>query len=98
MEAIGRLVALIEDMMIDESKRFVALRLKRENLPVAERDDTHEEMQRLKTTLQSLSHFRSSVLEKRYSGIELPAVFTARARAVVRDELRVKEHGGLGTR
>jgi hypothetical protein len=92
MEATGRLVALIEDMMIDESKRFVALRLKRENLPVAERDDTHEEMQRLKTTLQSLGHFRASVLEKRYSGIELPAVFSARARAVVRDELRVQDH------
>jgi hypothetical protein len=96
MEATGRLVALIEDMMIDESKRFVALRLERESLPLTERAGTHEEMQRLKTTLQSLGHFRASVLEKRYSGIELPAVFSA--RVAVRDELTSQDHSSPGPR
>ena len=89
MEETRKLVALIEDMMINELKRFIALRLEREDLPIVERDHTHEEMQRVKKTLQSLAHFRASVLEKRYSGIELPAVVRARTRGVVRDEIRM---------
>ena len=55
MDETRKLVALIEDMMISESKRFVTLRLRREILPMAERDHIHQEMQRTKTTLQSLA-------------------------------------------
>ena len=83
------LVSLIEDMMISELKRYMELRLLRESLPPDRRGPTNEAMARVRTTMDRLSRFRSSLLCRIYVGLSLPAVVNARSRVVSRDVLQL---------
>lgn len=90
------LVAIIEDMIIDELRRFVRLRIKRESLTPADRDAVHVEMQAVRRTMEGLCHFRARVLERHYKGIGLPGVVRSRQSSVARDVLRLTETAPQG--
>jgi hypothetical protein len=66
------LVAIIEDMMISESKRYVELRFLRESLPFDRRAHIDDAMIRIRTTMDRLGRFRASVLCLSYVGISFP--------------------------
>ena len=87
-DATKSLVALIEKMMINESRRYVELRLLRESLPYDRRGPTSEALAQVRTTMERLSHFRSTLLCRPYMGIDLPTITRARG-AVSRDVLKL---------
>jgi hypothetical protein len=81
------LVAIIEDMMISESRRFVELRLIRESLPCDGRANTNDAMFRIRTTMERLGRFRASVLCRSFAGISLPDAVSSRRGTFPRDYL-----------
>jgi hypothetical protein len=83
----GSLVAIIEDMMISESKRYLELRLMRESLPCDGRAHTNDAMFRIRTTMERLGRFRASVLCRSFAGISLPDAVCSRGGTVSRDYL-----------
>jgi hypothetical protein len=81
------LVAIIEDMMISESKRYVELRFLRESLPFDRRAHIDDAMIRIRTTMDRLGRFRASVLCLSYVGISLPDAVRSRGGTAMRDYL-----------